>query len=136
MARRSPSQVCSRLQGEHSRFPLSAKAVDNDACSRNVIVIGLMEVISEVQVFAEKVGLGTETMEKMIGNMFGPVAESYSKRCVSSPLNSCCNTIMLISISPKINDRCICTTSRHSTGICSFSRYKRRQTRNLHRKRS
>ena len=47
---------------------------------RNVIVIGLMEVISEVQVFAEKVGLGTDTMEKMIGDMFGPVAESYSKR--------------------------------------------------------
>lgn len=39
-----------------------------------------MEVISEVQVFAEKVGLGTDTMEKMIGDMFGPVAESYSKR--------------------------------------------------------
>lgn len=46
----------------------------------NIIVIGLMEVISEVQVFAEKVGLGTETMEKMIADMFGPVAESYSKR--------------------------------------------------------
>lgn len=43
-------------------------------------MIGLMEVISEVQVFAEKVGLGTETMEKMIADMFGPVAESYSKR--------------------------------------------------------
>jgi len=41
-----------------------------------------MEVISEVQVFAEKVGLGTATMEEMIGNMFGPVAESYSKRYV------------------------------------------------------
>lgn len=47
---------------------------------RNVIVIGLMEVISEVQVFAEKVGLGTTVMEKMIADMFGPVAESYSKR--------------------------------------------------------
>jgi hypothetical protein len=42
-----------------------------------------MEVISEVQVFAEKVGLGTATMEKLIADMFGPVAESYSKRCVS-----------------------------------------------------
>jgi len=41
-----------------------------------------MEVISEVQVFAEKVGLGTATMEKMIGDMFGPVAESYSKRLI------------------------------------------------------
>lgn len=44
------------------------------------MVVGLMELISEVQVFAEKVGLGTETMENMIANMFGPVAESYSKR--------------------------------------------------------
>lgn len=44
-----------------------------------------MEVISEVQVFAEKVGLGTATMEKMIGDMFGPVAESYSKRYASIP---------------------------------------------------
>lgn len=50
-----------------------------------MIVIGLMEVISEVQVFAEKVGLGTATMEKMIGDMFGPVAESYSKRYASIP---------------------------------------------------
>ncbi|KAF8857054.1 hypothetical protein BDZ45DRAFT_449656 [Acephala macrosclerotiorum] len=46
----------------------------------NVMVIGLMELISEVQVFAEKVGLGTATMEGMIADMFGPVAESYSKR--------------------------------------------------------
>lgn len=43
-----------------------------------------MEVISEVQVFAEKVGLGTATMENMIGDMFGPVAESYSKRYAPS----------------------------------------------------
>jgi hypothetical protein len=44
------------------------------------MVVGLMELISEVQVFAEKSGLGTALMEKFIGDMFGPVAESYSKR--------------------------------------------------------
>lgn len=45
-----------------------------------MMVIGLQELISEVQVFAEKTGLGTETAENFIGSMFGPVAESYSKR--------------------------------------------------------
>ncbi|KAH8599093.1 NAD binding domain of 6-phosphogluconate dehydrogenase-domain-containing protein [Bisporella sp. PMI_857] len=49
----------------------------------NVMVIGLMELISEVQVFAEKSGLGTVLMEKFIGDMFGPVADSYSKRLTS-----------------------------------------------------
>lgn len=44
------------------------------------MVIGLMELISEVQVFAEKTGLGTDQAESFIGSMFGPVAESYSKR--------------------------------------------------------
>lgn len=46
------------------------------------MVVGLMELISEVQVFAEKSGLGTALIEKFIGDMFGPVAESYSKRHV------------------------------------------------------
>lgn len=44
------------------------------------MVIGLMELISEVQVFSEKTGLGTDTAEGFIADMFGPVAESYSKR--------------------------------------------------------
>lgn len=48
------------------------------------MVIGLQELISEVQVFAEKTGLGTETAESFIGDMFGPVAKSYSQRYVSS----------------------------------------------------
>jgi len=39
-----------------------------------------MEVISEAHVFAEKTGLGSEILETMIGDMFGPVAHSYSKR--------------------------------------------------------
>lgn len=79
LAKRFQSQACSRLQGTHSLF---YSTHSSKLLARNVIVIGLMEVISEVQVFAEKVGLGTATMEKMIADMFGPVAESYSKRCV------------------------------------------------------
>lgn len=46
----------------------------------NMMVIGLQELIAEVQVFAEKTGLGTDTAETFIGNMFGPVAKSYSQR--------------------------------------------------------
>ncbi|THX00864.1 NAD(P)-binding protein [Aureobasidium pullulans] len=49
----------------------------------NIMVIGLQELISEVQVFAEKTGLGTETAEEFIGSMFGPVLSSYSKRLTS-----------------------------------------------------
>lgn len=50
------------------------------------MVIGLQELIAEVQVFAEKTGLGTQTAEEFIGSMFGPVLESYSKRCDSDPI--------------------------------------------------
>ncbi|KAL3421321.1 6-phosphogluconate dehydrogenase [Phlyctema vagabunda] len=46
----------------------------------NICVVSFMEVISEAHVFAEKVGLGSEILETMIGDMFGPVLESYSKR--------------------------------------------------------
>lgn len=41
-----------------------------------------MEVIAEAQVFAEKTGIGCTQMEEFIGNMFGPVLESYSHRYV------------------------------------------------------
>lgn len=33
--------------------------------------------------FAEKTGLGSQQTEEFIGNMFGPVLESYSKRMTS-----------------------------------------------------
>ncbi|KAH8678953.1 6-phosphogluconate dehydrogenase family protein [Tricladium varicosporioides] len=46
----------------------------------NICVISFMEVISEAHVFAEKTGLGSNILETMIGDMFGPVLESYSKR--------------------------------------------------------
>lgn len=43
-----------------------------------------MEVIAEAQVFAEVTGIGCTQMEEFIGNMFGPVLESYSHRYVHS----------------------------------------------------
>lgn len=46
----------------------------------NICVISFMEVISEAHVFAEKTGLGSPVLETMLGDMFGPVLESYSKR--------------------------------------------------------
>jgi 3-hydroxyisobutyrate dehydrogenase-like beta-hydroxyacid dehydrogenase len=46
----------------------------------NICVVSFMEVISEAHVFAEKTGLGSPILETMIGDMFGPVLESYSKR--------------------------------------------------------
>ncbi|KAL3431035.1 6-phosphogluconate dehydrogenase family protein [Aspergillus tetrazonus] len=49
----------------------------------NILVISFMEVISEAQVFAEKTGLDTLQLEQFIGNMFGPVLESYSHRITS-----------------------------------------------------
>lgn len=48
--------------------------------SRNVLVISFMEAIAEAQVFAEVTGIGNQQLEEFIGNMFGPVLESYSKR--------------------------------------------------------
>ncbi|RDW95289.1 6-phosphogluconate dehydrogenase family protein [Coleophoma crateriformis] len=49
----------------------------------NICVVSFMEVISEAHVFATKTGLGSEILETMIGDMFGPVLESYSKRLTS-----------------------------------------------------
>ncbi|CAG8940268.1 unnamed protein product [Penicillium salamii] len=48
--------------------------------SGNILVISFMEVIAEAQVFAEVTGIGNQQLEEFIGNMFGPVLESYSKR--------------------------------------------------------
>lgn len=39
-----------------------------------------MEAVGEAQVFAEKTGLGTEAMEQLITESFGPIAGGYSKR--------------------------------------------------------
>ncbi|KAB2573266.1 2-hydroxy-3-oxopropionate reductase [Lasiodiplodia theobromae] len=51
--------------------------------SGNILVISFMEVIAEAQVFAEVTGIGCTQMEEFIGNMFGPVLESYSHRMTS-----------------------------------------------------
>lgn len=46
----------------------------------NICVVSFMEVLSEAHVFAEKTGLGSSVLESMVGDMFGPVLLSYSKR--------------------------------------------------------
>ncbi|RAH43160.1 NAD(P)-dependent oxidoreductase [Aspergillus brunneoviolaceus CBS 621.78] len=51
--------------------------------SGNILVISFMEVTAEAQVFAEVAGVGTQQMEDFIGNMFGPVLQSYSRRITS-----------------------------------------------------
>ncbi|KAL2814028.1 6-phosphogluconate dehydrogenase family protein [Aspergillus granulosus] len=49
----------------------------------NILVISFMEVLSEAHVFAEKTSLGSSQLEEFVGNMFGPVLESYSARITS-----------------------------------------------------
>ncbi|KAJ5640066.1 3-hydroxyisobutyrate dehydrogenase [Penicillium longicatenatum] len=51
--------------------------------SGNILVISFMEVVAEAQIFAEVTGIGSQQLEEFIGNMFGPVLESYSKRITS-----------------------------------------------------
>ncbi|KAJ5287314.1 3-hydroxyisobutyrate dehydrogenase [Penicillium angulare] len=51
--------------------------------SGNILVISFMEVIAEAQVFAEVTDIGTQQIEEFIGNMFGSVLQSYSKRITS-----------------------------------------------------
>lgn len=40
----------------------------------------MMEVVAEAHVFAEKTGLGSEAMESLIEQQYGPLALSMSKR--------------------------------------------------------
>ncbi|KAI0195553.1 hypothetical protein EV127DRAFT_450913 [Xylaria flabelliformis] len=46
----------------------------------NFITAGLMEIIAEAHVFAEKTGLGSDVLEKLLGLNFGTVAHSISTR--------------------------------------------------------
>lgn len=46
----------------------------------NIVTVSLMETVGEAQVFAEKTGLGTDSMEELINEAFGPIAGGYSKR--------------------------------------------------------
>lgn len=50
-----------------------------DSC-RNFITAGMMEIIAEAHVFAEKTGLGSEALETLIEHQYGPLAHTMSKR--------------------------------------------------------
>ncbi|KAL3481117.1 NAD binding domain of 6-phosphogluconate dehydrogenase-domain-containing protein [Aspergillus californicus] len=49
----------------------------------NILVISFLEVLSESHILAEKNGLSPFLLQEFIGNMFGPVLESYSNRITS-----------------------------------------------------
>ncbi|OHF03929.1 hypothetical protein CORC01_00791 [Colletotrichum orchidophilum] len=46
----------------------------------NFLTAGMMELVAEAQVFAEKSGLGSEAMEDLLGQQYGPLALTMSKR--------------------------------------------------------
>ncbi|KAF6826674.1 hypothetical protein CPLU01_09529 [Colletotrichum plurivorum] len=46
----------------------------------NFMTAGMMELVAEAHVFAEKTGLGTDAMETLIEHQYGPLALSMSKR--------------------------------------------------------
>ncbi|ROW18261.1 hypothetical protein VPNG_00418 [Cytospora leucostoma] len=46
----------------------------------NFMTAAMMEVVAEAHVFAEKTGLGSEAMESLIEQQYGPLALSMSKR--------------------------------------------------------
>lgn len=48
--------------------------------SRNFVVAGIMEVISEAHVLAEKSGLDSQLFESFLGKKFGDLVHSDSSR--------------------------------------------------------
>lgn len=60
--------------GTDPRDSLTMKIVGNS------LIIGLMELIGEVQVFGEAAGITTDKTEDLIRTMFGPVMATYSER--------------------------------------------------------
>ncbi|KAK7706036.1 hypothetical protein SLS57_009817 [Botryosphaeria dothidea] len=46
----------------------------------NFITAGMMELIAEAHVFAEKTGLGSEAMEALLEQQYGPLASTMSQR--------------------------------------------------------
>ncbi|OAA82574.1 3-hydroxyacid dehydrogenase/reductase [Akanthomyces lecanii RCEF 1005] len=46
----------------------------------NFVTAGMMEVVAEAHVFAEKTGLGNEAMEALLEQQYGPLAYSMSRR--------------------------------------------------------
>ncbi|KAB2572785.1 putative oxidoreductase YfjR [Lasiodiplodia theobromae] len=49
----------------------------------NFVTAGMMELIAEAHVFAEKTGLGSEAMEALFEQQYGPLAFNMSKRLTS-----------------------------------------------------
>ncbi|TDZ35066.1 Glyoxylate/succinic semialdehyde reductase 1 [Colletotrichum spinosum] len=49
----------------------------------NVLLVVFLEAIAETQVLAEQNGIGTDVMEELIFENFGPVLGSYSRRLTS-----------------------------------------------------
>lgn len=47
---------------------------------RNFITAGMMELVAEAHVLAEKTGLGSQNLEALIEQQYGPLALSMSKR--------------------------------------------------------
>ncbi|KAL4770274.1 NAD binding domain of 6-phosphogluconate dehydrogenase-domain-containing protein [Aspergillus nidulans var. acristatus] len=54
----------------------------------NIITVNLMEAVGEAQVFAERTGLGSDVMEELIGEAFGPVAGGLTTGAYAPPLDS------------------------------------------------
>jgi 3-hydroxyisobutyrate dehydrogenase-like beta-hydroxyacid dehydrogenase len=46
----------------------------------NFVTAGMMEVVAEAHVFAEKTGLGSEAMESLLEQQYGPLALAISQR--------------------------------------------------------
>lgn len=70
-----------------------------------------MEVIAEAQVLAELTSLGTHQLEEFIGNMFGPVLESYSKRITTGAYAPSLDT------TPGLAAALACKDMRHALSI-------------------
>ncbi|KAI5460700.1 hypothetical protein BGZ63DRAFT_358467 [Mariannaea sp. PMI_226] len=87
--------------------------------SGNIFVIGFQELIAEGLVFAEKTGLGTHQMEEFIGEMFGPVMKSYSKRMTTGAWAPALETRpgFAISLAAKDVSHAISLGEQHGTRI-------------------
>lgn len=72
-----------------------------------------MEVIAEAQVFAELTGIGNQQLEEFIGNMFGPVLESYSKRITTGAYAPPLDT------APGFSAALACKDMRHALSIAT-----------------
>lgn len=50
---------------------------------RNFVTAGMMELVAESHVLAEKTGLGVPAMEDLLGQQYGPLAHAISQRLSS-----------------------------------------------------